>query len=130
MPAAAPISGVEVKLWPCWEVRSGASGELRNAGSAEVVAVLRCEALGTAMACGRVMPKSRSLTKYLQHGRDDRRPSRGAEGEYRISFAGGDYRRADAAPRTLAAGRGVRETRYRLEIRELVVEDEAVASGP
>ena len=62
MPAAAPISGVEVKVWPCSETRGAASGESRNAGSAEVVAVLRCEALGASMASGRVMPKSRSLT--------------------------------------------------------------------
>ena len=63
MPFAAPISGVEVKLWPCSaEVRSAASGVCRKAGSAEVVCVLRCEALGAAMAWGRVMPKSRSLT--------------------------------------------------------------------
>ena len=62
MPAATPSSGVEVKLWPCSETRSAASRVFRNAGSAEVVAVLRCEALGAAMAWGRVMPKSRSLT--------------------------------------------------------------------
>ena len=60
MPAAAPISGVEVKLWPCPE---GAPPRVssRKAGSAEVVVVLRCEALGASMASGRVMPKSRSL---------------------------------------------------------------------
>ena len=44
MPVAAPISGVEVKLWPCSDSRSAASGVFRNAGSAEVVSVLRCEA--------------------------------------------------------------------------------------
>lgn len=49
MPVAAPISGVEVKVWPCSDVRSAASGELRNAGSAEVVVVLRCEARGAAI---------------------------------------------------------------------------------
>ncbi len=34
MPVAALISGVETKLWPCLDVRSAASGEPRNAGSA------------------------------------------------------------------------------------------------
>jgi hypothetical protein len=97
MPAAAPISGVEVKVWPCSETRGAASGESRNAGSAEVVAVLRCEALGASMASGRVMPKSRSLTSTCSTVVIIVDP-RGAEREYRISFAG-DYRRANAAPR-------------------------------
>jgi hypothetical protein len=50
MPVAAPISGVEVKLWPCSDSRSAASGVFRKAGSAEVAAILRCEALGAAPA--------------------------------------------------------------------------------
>jgi hypothetical protein len=125
MPAAAPISGVEVKVWPCSETRGAASGESRNAGSAEVVAVLRCEALGASMASGRVMPKSRSLTSTCSTVVIIVDPPRAAEREYRISFAG-DYRRANAAPRALSTIRGVGEARCRLEVRELVVEDEAV----
>jgi hypothetical protein len=46
MPVAAPISGVEVKLWLYSEVSDAASGVCRKAGSAVLVAVLRCEALG------------------------------------------------------------------------------------
>jgi hypothetical protein len=46
MPVAAPVSGVEVKLWPYSEVSDAASGVCRKAGSAVVVAVLRYEALG------------------------------------------------------------------------------------
>jgi hypothetical protein len=62
MPVAAPISGVETNFWPWSDWSNAASGVLRNAGSAEVSAMLRCEARGAAIACGRVMPKSTSLT--------------------------------------------------------------------
>jgi hypothetical protein len=41
----------------------GLVGRLRNAGSAWVVAELRCEARGAAMAAGRLMPKSKRLTR-------------------------------------------------------------------
>ena len=47
MPVAAPISGVEVKLWPYSEVSDAALGVCRKAGSAVVVAVLRSRVLGT-----------------------------------------------------------------------------------
>src|SRR4028119_56504 len=65
------------------------------------------------------------VDEYLQDGRDDRRAPRGAEGEDRLSVLR-DYRGAHAAPRALAAVRGVGEPWYRLEVRKLVVQDEAV----
>ena len=114
MPAAAPISGVAVKLWPRPE--SAVPYELMKSGSAEVVAVLRCEALGSAIAFGRVMPKSRSLTSTCSTVVMIVDPPGEPSATIGAPFVR-DYCRAHAAPRALAAIRGVGESRHRLEVR-------------
>src|SRR6266545_3803926 len=51
---------------PCTAASAAASGEAMKAGSAATVDVLRCEARGAATASGRVMPKSRWLTRICR----------------------------------------------------------------
>ena len=60
MPVAAPISAggfgvTTVNAWP--RAASAAPSWAMNAGSAWVVALLRCEARGAAIASGRALPE-------------------------------------------------------------------------
>ena len=125
-PVAAPISGVEVKVCPWSETSSFASCVFRNAGSAEVWAVLRWEALGGGYCLREGHAEVEVVDHCLQHSRDDGGASGRTEGEYRVSVAGDDGG-AYAAPRALAARGGVGQSRCRLEVGQLVVEEEAVS---
>ena len=98
-----------------------------NAGSAIEVAPLRCEARGDAIACRQALAELEPLDQRLQDGGDDHRAARRADGQDRPPVPGDDGRRHRAARPLAALGR-VRVVEVGVvEVRQLVVEQEAVA---
>ena len=127
IPVAAPISARRAEHVAARLQRGRRRASSRNAGSACVVAVLRWLSRGSAIASRQRHAEVEPVDEDLQDGRDDRRAARRADREQRLAVVEHD-RRAHRAARALAALDPVRvRQRVEVEVRQLVVQQEAAA---